>query len=424
MTLEDSFKSISENKIPFLKDDRAYSVKELWDKVVKPLLLPKPVIESWFEEAKKYINDPDAVFFIRTGNTRKKGDPFTLRRGFYTKYQNNGISFVYDDNDIATYMYKLAYDGIWTPSASELKNALIKRTIPIKFTPSCKEEKARSAFVLTGKSPEIGKSGYKVSHIIDAGIDYDFGGTVLGMASIISKYFKLGNYSDWNKCKDGYYLRVFPGDIDPDALRFLKAHFLRLTCPLNYILTPKKVLQVNYIKVFKNDVGELKELQAYAMEQFKITYGKVYDEYLSMLMLPSQSLIKNPGDKTIDVDYGFHIKGLTPKVPTSKKSSSSKASTIKTATTGSGVGKYAKNIFQTLLESGKLTSKMISDLMNIDYCSREIGISYPIIVISSSGTFDPKRYYKDLVLGKYLICSQWYVRNRVKIDNWLKANGL
>lgn len=423
MRIEDSFKSINKNKITPLNDDRAHSVKELWDKVVKPLLLPKAYVEIWFEEAKKYINDPSAVFFIRTGNTRPNGDAYKLRRGFYTKYQNSDIGFVYNDNDIATYMYKLAYDGTWTPSAIELRDALINRAIPIKFTPSCKEEKARSAFVLTGKAPEIGKSGYKVSHIVDAGMDYDFGGFVLGMAAITSKYFQFGDYSDWVKCADGYYLRVFSGSVDPDALKFLKAHFLRLTCPLNYILTPKKDLQINNIKIPKNDVGELKELQAYAMEQFKAIYGRVYDEYLSMLMLPTQAEINAPGNKVIDVKYGFHVKGVASTTPTSMKVTSKKAPS-KTVTSGSGIGQYAKNVFQKLLEDAKLNSAVISNLMNRDYCSREFGISYPILVIKASGNYDPKRYYKNVVSGKYLICSQWYSKNKARIDDWLAANNL
>lgn len=240
------------------------------------------------------------------------------------------------------------------------------------------------------------------------------------MASIGKKYFQFGNYSDWTKCKNGYYLRTFSGNINSDALKFLKAHFLRLTSPLNYILTPKKVLQVNYIKIPKNDVGELKELQAYAMEQFKIIYGKVYTDYLSMLMLPSKSLINNPGNKAIDVDYGFHIKGLTSKAT----SSSPKTTITKRITSKSTIGFYAKNIFQTLLENGKLTYTMITNLMNKDCCSREIGISYSIIVINTSKTYDHQRYYKILILGKYLICSQWKEKNRVKLNAWLAANGL
>ena len=58
MTIEDSFKNINKKKIVPLKDGKAYSVKELWDRVVKPLLLPKSVVEKWFEEVKKYVNDP------------------------------------------------------------------------------------------------------------------------------------------------------------------------------------------------------------------------------------------------------------------------------------------------------------------------------------------------------------------------------
>ena len=53
MTIEDSFKNINKKKIVPLKDGKAYSVKELWDSVVKPLLLPKSVVQKWFEEVKK-----------------------------------------------------------------------------------------------------------------------------------------------------------------------------------------------------------------------------------------------------------------------------------------------------------------------------------------------------------------------------------
>ena len=246
MIIEDAFKKIGVNKITQVQDESAKSVKEFWGKVVEPLLLPKKVVEEWFKMAKQYINQQDAVFFIRTGNGKRKDeDPKILRRGFLTIFDNDDRRFVYDDNDIAVYMYKLAYDGFWSPCADELKKALIDRTIPIKFTPSCREEKDRSAYILTGKSPKIGDSGYKVSHIVDTGTEYDFGSCVLGLAEIRDKFFPFGDYNDWNN-KAGYYMRENKGTMCPDAIRFLKAHFLRLICPLNYILTPKKDLQINH----------------------------------------------------------------------------------------------------------------------------------------------------------------------------------
>lgn len=61
--------------------------------------------------------------------------------------------------------------------------------------------------------------------------------------------------------------------------------------------------------------------------------------------------------------------------------------------------------------------------MDKNYCSRELGISYPVLAINTSDSYDPQRYYKNVVVGKYLICSQWYAKNRIRIDDWLSSNG-
>lgn len=78
--------------------------------------------------------------------------------------------------------------------------------------------------------------------------------------------------------------------------------------------------------IYKNDIGELKELQEYAKRQFKIIYGKLYDEYTKMLMLPSNSLPATNFNIPIDVDYDLNItQAKTPKsINTSAKKSSKK----------------------------------------------------------------------------------------------------
>ena len=129
--------------------------------------------------------------------------------------------------------------------------------------------------------------------------------------------------------------------------------------------------------------------------------------------------INDPENKVIDVEYGFRVKSVATSTPAHKK-----ITPTKTVASGSGVGQYAKNIFRKLLDNCKLTSAMVSNLMNKDYCSKEFGISYPVLVLDVSGAYDRRRYYKNVVAGKYLICSQWYAKNRIRIDDWLAKNNL
>lgn len=428
MKLEEAFEHIDKKEITKLNDGNAKSIEQLWDKEIKALLLPKSVLKKWFKQIKKYIRYKDAIFIIRTGNSKKNGDPYMLRRGFYTKYKKDKVSFIYDDNDIATYIYKLAYDNEWKPSSKELKIALKNRTIPIKFNKCCKEELAKSAFNLKGRSPKVGDSGYKVSHIFDAGIDYDFGnGCIRNINDICKQYFELGSYSDWKKCKDGYYVRLLPGKIDKAALKFLKAHFLRLVCPLNYILTPKKNLQVNHIKIYKNDVGELKQLQEYARQQFKIIYGKLYDKYTKMLMLPPSNIPATNFNISIDVDYGLNIK-QTKTQKSANKSNPKQSHKQKYKFNGKvylGHRKMVKAVFdQYFLDNPSADYKKMCDDFNMKtkFNNKEI------IRIKSSLTNDElnrrvlKNSEKTLSCGTtIMISSQW---QKIDMKEFIKLANL
>ena len=90
------------------------------------------------------------------------------------------------------------------------------------------------------------------------------------------------------------------------------------------------------------------------------------------------------------------------------------------------IGQYAKGIFIDLLVSGKLTDEQIKSLRSKLYCSKHMGISLPILVDMRYDKYDAIRYYKDVVMGHYLICSQWVEKlgHRRKLDNWLRENNL
>lgn len=83
-----------------------------------------------------------------------------------------------------------------------------------------------------------------------------------------------------------------------------------------------------------------------------------------------------------------------------------------------------------MLKSGRIDNYIINSLQNADYSKQIFDINYPILMSIDSVSESKKgvdhsgvnRYYaKPLNLnGKlYLLTSQWYERNKVKLIQWM-----
>ena len=86
------------------------------------------------------------------------------------------------------------------------------------------------------------------------------------------------------------------------------------------------------------------------------------------------------------------------------------------------IGQEMKAFFSNLLVKRNLNAAMIDNLRDPNYCRVNLGTSYPIIVDITTDSFDSRRYYKDIYLGTYRICSQWQKNKendyRTKSMNW------
>ncbi len=103
-----------------------------------------------------------------------------------------------------------------------------------------------------------------------------------------------------------YFSRIL--EVPDHAVEYLKAIFLRTTCPLNYILTPKKNLQKIIGTVDKNDIGEDKRLLEYAMYKFSNIYGELYTDFLDRNMINKKDLCpKDNGQYPITIEYGLTV---------------------------------------------------------------------------------------------------------------------
>lgn len=79
--LFDKLNKIHLPKIKKLEKDEAKTIDEFWKKCIEPMLPSKNIVISWYKLFKKYINDKDAVFAIRTYGswTSKKHNNKELR---------------------------------------------------------------------------------------------------------------------------------------------------------------------------------------------------------------------------------------------------------------------------------------------------------------------------------------------------------
>lgn len=437
VSLSNKLQTLNNPALPQLKTGSDDTIAEFWDDFVAPLLPPKQAVIGMYQLLLRYVEDEDPriTYVIRNfANTQGgKKNYITLRRGFLTK--TDSYSYFFTDNFFAAYFYKMALDG-YVPDYNEFKEAMISREFPARFGPFDSEfERPKAAYSIDGKkgkNPGFTDAGYKISHIIDSGDGYLIDGKTMSVTDWCDKYgFDRGDYADYVQNTDTYgsFCARIKSDAQPTARDVLKAQFLRLACPLNHVLTPKvgknrcHVLGQG-VQAKQNDIGEMAEFQQYAMEQMKIIYGSVYDDYLSRLMLaaPSVPPVANPGATYIGIRYGYKIGA---KAKANKTSAQPKTTT---RSGSSGVGATISAIFADLLRKHKLSQQQIDNLCDKAYCSKNLGISFAILAKPADLAPDQKkRYYTSLgEIEGYFICSQWKekLHHPARVDAWLENNSL
>ncbi|MCX5637439.1 MAG: hypothetical protein NTX52_07070, partial [Planctomycetota bacterium] len=92
------------------------------------------------------------------------------------------------------------------------------------------------------------------------------------------------------------------------------------------------------------------------------------------------------------------------------------------------IGQLVKTTFRKLFAQRKITEKIASSLMDLEYSKQTFGLSFPVLkriddrYPLSKQIQDHKgrsRYWSQKFgNGKYLICSQWYEKHRKKFLDW------
>jgi len=90
------------------------------------------------------------------------------------------------------------------------------------------------------------------------------------------------------------------------------------------------------------------------------------------------------------------------------------------------IGSLVRQKFQALLEQKLLSPEEIANLCTVEYSRRSFGIRYAALVKSDrvSDRFDSHgnaRYYSKVIAGEFLLCNDWYERNRKRFMSWLSS---
>jgi len=330
MTITQFFSNISKSYCPVLPAgvNASSSAVDFYSKCIVNNMPKENVVVRWHDLLKKYIDDPEAVFFIRRYASTKKDGRWDIRRGFLTVCDNTSFAFV--DNFFAHYFYSMAIND-FVPDYDDFKRFILDRMIPYGYS-VVSLERPHQAYKKGSQYP-LNSRGWKLSHVFSAnGNDYSFN---YKRESVT--LFPKGKYDDFIIQGGATYpFRKIVGNVPDDDLQKIKAHFLRVVHPINHFLTPKTSLQVSSYGI--KDIGEFPEMISLMKDILSKKYGIVFAEYQKMIMAPTISSPSSLKASPIGLSYGMGLsktrsKSSTPGLPMRAASGSSSAVRKKATTT-------------------------------------------------------------------------------------------
>ena len=326
------------NEVLYSRWEKRYAktIKDFYNDFINPRLPDVDVLMKWNDLLLWYIDQPSAIYFLRGGNV--DGKDKKCRRGWMNVLQdtstNSSIRYIYDDNDLAAYIFKMALDGYcpekeeflnymtefkspedigWLNQKSKTFNKIDKSrkylSIPGHFTPNKDYEYDKNVLLLCAQGTIpccLGTYGYKHSHVFDVNKPYIIDGRYYDK----KQYFNIEKDDTNSYVYDpsiSNYCRVRSTANNSDfelAKKFLKAHTLRFLNPYNHFLAPHQCCN-KYTKndgSFDLDIAEYERLLNYIVVERR----KIYPDFVSFenrICWESLCDDEKTGDDIIDVIY-------------------------------------------------------------------------------------------------------------------------
>lgn len=306
MPIAEFFTHIRQQFSPDLPTGETETIGSFFDSCVAPTLPSLTTIAAWDALLNRYVNDPEAIFFVRKyASTKDENGAWNIRRGFLTKHRD-GFQYVFVDNSFSMYFYSMAINN-FVPDYEDFKQFILNRQIRCgSFAISM--ERLHRAFK-TGSAPVINSKGWKLSHIYSANEnDYDFD------SRDIERICPLGSYDQF-VCREGsdYPYRYFDYDLTDEDKAKVKAHFLRVVHPINYFLTPQSK-GVNKSHRFEegSDIGEYNPMLTYCRRYLQESYDHLFIDFEARVrscLRPVTETLEQLGEVPAHVSYGYRVGG-------------------------------------------------------------------------------------------------------------------
>ena len=308
MNIQTFYSNISKQYCPKLSENSSKTIKEFFDTCIEPNLPKKETIIGWDKLLDKYVNDPEAIFFVRKYGSASNKNWNNIRRGFLTKFLD-GFQYVYVDNFYAHYIYLMAINN-YVPEYSEFKSFILSRQIPYGFMQTS-EENPHQAFP-KGKTVPLNTKGWKLAHLYSVNENYTF-----DYKTEQDTLFPLGDITEWKiQGNYDYPIKLANAKLSDTQKNWIKAHFIRFVHPINYFLVPKQKSEQDEVN---NNIGEYEPLITYVYQymqkNFPTEMAKFEKQVFAQKIITDLSE-KDIGNKIINIKYGLKISKTTTSIRT------------------------------------------------------------------------------------------------------------
>lgn len=305
-TMAEFFSRLRRQYSPDLMTGTSENIGSFFETCVRPTLPPREIIAAWDDLLNWYVNEPDAVFFVRrNASGRDAQGNWNIRRGFLTKHPD-GFQYVFVDNSFSMFFYSMAING-FVPEREDFKQYILDRQMRCGSFAISMERMHRA--YKTGSAPVINSKGWKLSHIFSANADYDF-----DYANEIERICPLGTYDQFTIHQDADYpYRSMAYDLSEEDKEKVKAHFLRVVHPINYFLSPQRQ-GVNKSHIFEegSDIGEYNPMLTYCRRYLQESYDHLFIDFEARVrscLRPVTETLEQLGEVPAHVSYGYRVGG-------------------------------------------------------------------------------------------------------------------
>ena len=273
MAFVDYLNSAKKFHFPKVPRGRYSSIGDFYAAVVKDNEIKPEVLKGWTELLYRYVDNDDAIVFVRK---LEKSE----RRGFRTMLEN-GFSYVFSDNTLATIIYAMAKFEI-VPKDGEFYDYIrLRNAMPLSMRPNGAEQSELCAFRWYGHPNQ---NGWKLAHINDINNAKEY---AIDYEHFQHTYFQPGSLREWRIDPTEGPIRRY-GELPADDRKIFAAHFLRFCNPLNYFLVPNcktHELLINGTK-FGRGIGEYNAMKHYVDQKLKgaKALGPLYKDYLGRIL--------------------------------------------------------------------------------------------------------------------------------------------